>query len=505
MLNNKNLIFFNIINNSGPYFKCREELLNLHKKNLQLEASINMHKNIEFEYNKLKIEQLKEKIDELKFQKNFIIRRNKNILENIQKNNFYSMELASRSYQNLDNLKKKKKNYQNYLDIIQPRIQSEFNTQLFSQNNIFMIERNKEINKMKQIENKYNYYEELMKTNEKIAKEIKDLRKRNYLLSLENQEKEKLFLEKNELLKKTINVFNQDNNEINENNKKDRVYRNGENMQNIKINLNKKNIINDKIIQYELNKNHSFGELDKLKQTEIDIVNEKIKQIYQNYENDQNESMSLNNDSINDLKKQILPKTKEDYIKIDFSNTINQNFENYNNNQNSNVKKNKENNLNINLINNKINKDNDNEPTPEGQNYNKNLNIQEQDNKINSNSTFNLFNSNNDNNNIKKEEIIKKDKNSEIIEEKDISSHGSGENHEYDEFSEEVIEQKKEEEKKEEDEKKEEKNEVKKEEEKEKEQEQEQEQEKEKEKEKSQNNDGNGENSEYEGYEEEII
>jgi len=35
-----------------------------------------------------------------------------------------------------------------------------------------------------------------------------------------------------------------------------------------------------------LNKNHSFGELDKLKQTEIDIVNEKIMQIYQNIENE---------------------------------------------------------------------------------------------------------------------------------------------------------------------------------------------------------------------------
>ena len=35
-----------------------------------------------------------------------------------------------------------------------------------------------------------------------------------------------------------------------------------------------------------LNKNHSFGEFDKLKQTEIDIVNEKIMQIYQNIENE---------------------------------------------------------------------------------------------------------------------------------------------------------------------------------------------------------------------------
>ena len=451
-MNNKDILFINIIKYSGPDFKCREELFNLHKKNLQLEASINIRKNIEYEYNKLKIEELNEKIDELKFQKSFIIKRNKKILEDIQKNNFYSMELASHSYQYLDSLNKNKKKYQNYLDSIQPRIQSEFNTQLFSQNNIFMLERNKELNELKKIENKNNYYEELMKINEKLAKEINDLKKRNHLLSLENQEKEKLFLEKNENLKNKINIINQDNNQNNEMNRKDRVNISNKeeiiHFKNIKKDIIQKKS-NDKIIQFELNKNHSFGELDKLKQAEIDILNEKIKKMYLlNKENAKDDSMSLDNDSLDDLRKQILPKKKEENYKFNMVGTLNQNFENSINDKNnenknvSNIQKN-ENSQNSNGDNKKnAIIDHNNDDTPEGQNNSNKVN---QMNKIGSKSSFNLLNSKNnniDNNKIeeksedKKEDIIEEEKKGEEKQQSD----GSGENSEYKDYDIEIIE-----------------------------------------------------------------
>ena len=68
--NNKNILFFNIIKNSGPDFKFREELIKLHSRNLQLESSINLRKEAEYEYNKLKIKELTNKgFDKVKVEK----------------------------------------------------------------------------------------------------------------------------------------------------------------------------------------------------------------------------------------------------------------------------------------------------------------------------------------------------------------------------------------------------------------------------------------------------
>ena len=86
MLQN-NLLFFNIIKNSNQDFQFKEELFNLHKRTLQLESSLKMRRNIEYEYNKLKIEELKEKIEDYQFQKKFINKRNQNILDDIESNN----------------------------------------------------------------------------------------------------------------------------------------------------------------------------------------------------------------------------------------------------------------------------------------------------------------------------------------------------------------------------------------------------------------------------------
>ena len=343
--NNKNVLFFNIIKNSGPDFKFREELIKLHTRNLQLESSINIRKEAEYEYNKLKIKELNERQDEFKFQKKFFIKRNQNILENIQKNNFASLELASASNKVLLDIHKRKDDYQNYLNSILPGLEVAFNTQLFSQNNLLMKEKENEKNKLMQNENRNKYYEELMKMNESLAKEIKNLKKQNYLLSLQNQEKEKLFYEKEKDLINQMNNFNQDennstlfqnrnlkaiNNMINDNNLNDKDNNNNVGSENLRSG---KKIIEPKgnlLMQYALNMNHEYGVLDEIRQKEIDKENEKLRKEFYDL-NYQNKIIISDRNSLDDLRKQIIDPKKINNFVPGMYNTLNQNYYNLEN------------------------------------------------------------------------------------------------------------------------------------------------------------------------------
>ena len=109
MSKRNNALLINIIKNSGPDFKFREELIQLHSRCLQLESSINLRKQIEHEYNNLKLEEVKERIDEIKFQKKFFIKRNNDIINDLQKRNIKNIEAASNTLDIFQNLQKQKK------------------------------------------------------------------------------------------------------------------------------------------------------------------------------------------------------------------------------------------------------------------------------------------------------------------------------------------------------------------------------------------------------------
>ena len=130
-LNNNNVQFYNIIKNSGENFINKEELLNRHSNNLLLESNIKLRKDMEYEYNELKIKQLKEEIKELEFQKPIFDKRNQNILDNLESNSFKGFDLASRTNQSLDCLQEQRKKYQNYLDVKHRTILDEFIKLLF--------------------------------------------------------------------------------------------------------------------------------------------------------------------------------------------------------------------------------------------------------------------------------------------------------------------------------------------------------------------------------------
>lgn len=425
MLSNNNLLFFNIIKNASPDFKSKEELFYLHKRILQLESSLKMRRNIEYEYNKLKIDELNEKIDDNKFQKKYILKRNKNILEDIEKHNQKAFELSSRTTQTFEDLVKNKERYEKYLESLRPKIFSEFNKELFSQNNVFVKIKYNEEEKLKKNENKNDYYDELTRINENLVKEIKALKKRNESISLLNKEKEKIFKEKEEELKNKI-LINYENEQIesklNENNmKKDRINNNEE-----KIILRNQKICgyHQTIKQLELNRNHKFGKLDEIKQKEIDIINAKIKQEFFD-KNKKNELNNIERDSLNDIRPQLYDPNKQFTNMGNMSNTLFQNNEiSSNNNKISNVG------------NNNIEK-----PTPDGQNNINNLNNVNESEKR----SDNLNNPGNQNNNINDVNQnlpdIKNDinNNNNVIA---IDQIPDGENHEFDDFQVDFTEEK---------------------------------------------------------------
>lgn len=214
MRQNTNLII-NILKNSGPDFKFRDELIQLHTHALQLESSIKLRRQIEYEYNKLKLEEVKERIDEIEFQKKFYIKRNNDIINNIQKRNLKNIEQDSKNQVLLQNLEKQKKKYSEYVTSLIPKIQAEFNVQLLK--DVKKIEKINELKMMEEMKYKNKYYDEMVKANEKLMNEINNLKNRNKDSMKKNKEKKDKFLESQNKLENQIDNFKieQKNNEFN--------------------------------------------------------------------------------------------------------------------------------------------------------------------------------------------------------------------------------------------------------------------------------------------------
>ena len=305
-MNNNDMLFFGILKSSNMDQNMRKELLDLHSRQSELGAKINKQKDIEYKFNQLKIEELNERIDERKFQSEFFIKRNNKILEEINNNYISSFELASRSNQILENLIRSKKNYQNYLNSLLPKILNQFNEQIL-QNNFL----EKELNNIKENEKKSNYYQQLINYNDNIMKEIDILKKKNELLISQNKEKEKILLEKEQ---QKLNLL------IESGVNKEEILKSQNNGSYLDLTPNK-----PFIKQYVLNANHNLGILDKLKQEKIDIINEQLKKEYNQRNDNTKDLLNDSQNSLDDLRKQIFP-PRQFYNPV-FGGTLNQNFD----------------------------------------------------------------------------------------------------------------------------------------------------------------------------------
>ena len=264
MSKQNNSLLINIIKNSGPDFKFRDELIQLHSRCLQLESSINLRKQIEFEYNTLKLEEVKERIDEIKFQKKFYIKRNNDILNEIQKRNLKNLEAASENLDIFNNIQKQKKKYGDYISSLMPKIQTEFNVELHKDSNKFEIQKKLESKILKNMKCKNEYYEEMAKANERLGNEMNYLQKKKMEYEIKNKQKESRYFESKKKLQNQIDnlKIEEEKNEfdINEylgiNNNK-----NLNNINNIKnemdnLNLEKNQINSEKASFEDLRKQH---------------------------------------------------------------------------------------------------------------------------------------------------------------------------------------------------------------------------------------------------------
>ena len=267
MSKQNNSLLINIIKNSGPDFKFRDELIQLHSRCLQLESSINLRKQIEFEYNTLKLEEVKERIDEIKFQKKFYIKRNNDILNEIQKRNLKNLEAASENLDIFNNIQKQKKKYGDYISSLMPKIQTEFNVELHKDSNKFEIQKKLESKILKNMKCKNEYYEEMAKANERLGNEMNYLQKKKMEYEIKNKQKESRYFESKKKLQNQIDnlKIEEEKNEfdINEylginNNKNINDINNINNIKNEMDNLNlEKNQINSEKASFEdLRKQH---------------------------------------------------------------------------------------------------------------------------------------------------------------------------------------------------------------------------------------------------------
>ena len=267
MSKQNNSLLINIIKNSGPDFKFRDELIQLHSRCLQLESSINLRKQIEFQYNTLKLEEVKERIDEIKFQKKFYIKRNNDILNEIQKRNLKNLEAASENLDIFNNIQKQKKKYGDYISSLMPKIQTEFNVELHKDSNKFEIQKKLESKMIKNMKCKNEYYEEMAKANERLGNEMNYLQKKKMEYEIKNKQKESRYFESKKKLQNQIDnlKIEEEKNEfdINEylginNNKNINNINNINNIKNEMDNLNlEKNQINSEKASFEdLRKQH---------------------------------------------------------------------------------------------------------------------------------------------------------------------------------------------------------------------------------------------------------
>ena len=290
--NNKNFEFYNILRNSGSFFTNKEEVINLHTKNMLLNSCIKLRKDIEYEYNKLKINQLKSSINELEFQEKIFENRNQDILSNIQSNSLKGFDLSSRTNQSLGDLYDERKKYQNYLNGLLDTIRDDFIYQLNLKcgNDLEPIENNQ--NKLRQNNNMFKFNNEYYsKLKSSIEKKENDFNKINEYYSenpyiLKNKEKNdddtgvlNINISKNNPNLNQL-FINEEDSGISGNNKKQVRY------------IEKR---------YVLNRNHNPGKLDDIRQKQIDKLNEQLKKEYIRPINEINSSITSGSKSFENI------------------------------------------------------------------------------------------------------------------------------------------------------------------------------------------------------------
>ena len=206
----KKQIFKNFLDVLDDRFENKNEFLSLHNDNDLIASNLKIRKDVEKVFTQAKLKQIIKELDQLNFEKNFAAKRNDEILEKSQKDNFRLYNSANESEKSRKNLQSLKDKYKSYLDSKKPQIKNELNYQLLSKQNELLslkaIQENEIYLNEQKLKLENDYFDKILKQNELINKEINNAIKINTEIELERlkQRKEEELKKKEEMAKSIL-------------------------------------------------------------------------------------------------------------------------------------------------------------------------------------------------------------------------------------------------------------------------------------------------------------
>ena len=206
----KKQIFKNFLDVLDDRFENKNEFLSLHNDNDLIASNLKIRKDVEKVFAQAKLKQIIKELEQLNFEKNFAAKRNDEILEKSQKDNFRLYNSANESEKSRKNLQSLKDKYKSYLDSKKPQIKNELNYQLLSKQNELLslkaIQENEIYLNEQKLKLENDYFDKILKQNELINKEINNAIKINTEIELERlkQRKEEELKKKEEMAKSIL-------------------------------------------------------------------------------------------------------------------------------------------------------------------------------------------------------------------------------------------------------------------------------------------------------------
>ena len=353
----KKQIFKNFLDVLDDRFENKNEFLSLHNDNDLIASNLKIRKDVEKVFAQAKLKQIIKELEQLNFEKNFAAKRNDEILEKSQKDNFRLYNSANESEKSRKNLQSLKDKYKSYLDSKKPQIKNELNYQLLSKQNELLslkaIQENEIYLNEQKLKLENDYFDKILKQNELINKEINNAIKINTEIELERlkQRKEEELKKKEEMAKSILDnlqkkrehenkLFEEEKNEykpilINQNpkiiesdintniNYENKLSVIEEEKDNNQLRGTKKKYKKIHETFYEVNDSnrHLKGKLDSIRQEKVKKLNESIRESQIKNQTMSSKDKNEQNSIINSLIHSQLAKTE--YINVDKINNDN--------------------------------------------------------------------------------------------------------------------------------------------------------------------------------------
>ena len=277
----KENFFKTLINNmDNSTFSKHNDFLNYHKQQKVLNEQINFRKKVEKNFCQLMLNDINKDLEELNFQKKFAEKRNDTILSDIQKQNFKSYDISTKTNDSKNKLKEGKNKFQDYLNQQYAIIKNDFILQFYNKQNDLIVQhaimKNQLRENEKQLKLEDEYLNNINALNEELLNKIKELKNQNDIINQERDKKnmEILLLQKryNEDMIKALNE------PIKPLEKEPVLRAKKKIIPNDTMFKTTKNFNKFKEYYLVLNMNHKRGILDDIRQKKIDLINKKIKE-----------------------------------------------------------------------------------------------------------------------------------------------------------------------------------------------------------------------------------